>query len=202
MFRDVKTANSTASSSSELPTFNILCGRPPIERLLLHSLQANGFRFDLHAAIVLLIDAPFAYALQQLETLDQTGRHVIIQTPNLAPEYWDDIWELQPAILLAGDAFNREVETALVDAGYGKRYKRTPNIVSPLTTCERSVLHYAARDYSNKEIAAQLNIRPQTVANMLRTVYAKLGVRGRMGAAFYYWGRSDLVDKCCKSSMV
>jgi DNA-binding NarL/FixJ family response regulator len=175
------------------PTFTIRCGIPAIERIITNALEPTGFQWSACASVLVLVDAPYGFALRQLLYLDQTDLQVIVATFNHCPEYWEDVWDLHPAVLLVSDCLHREVEYAIVQAANGKHYRLTPDIKTQLTPTERRVLHYLARDWSNKCIAAQLNMKPQSVANVLNNVYGKLGVRGKVGAAFYYWGRQDLL---------
>lgn len=175
------------------PQFSLLCGAPAIQQMIAANLQAHGFTYDPHSPITLLLDAPYGFALKQLEMLDQTDLHVVVVTNNFSPEYCEDVAALQPAILLVSHCLHQQVENALIRAAQGEHYHLMPPLKSTLTPTERTILRYAVRDYSNKEIAAHLNVRAQTVANALSSVYAKLGVKGRVGAAFHYWGRPDLL---------
>lgn len=177
----------------ELLSFNILCGTPPIEQMIVHGLKASGFRYDLNALILLLVDAPTGFAMRQLATLDQTDLCVVVTTYNHHPEYWQDVLELHSAVLLVGDCCNSEVEDAIIRAANGEHFHRTPKVESPLTPTERAVLRYVARGWSNKRIAAHMGKGEQTIANTLNSVYSKLHLNGRVAAAMYYWGRSDLV---------
>lgn len=57
-----------------------------------------------------------------------------------------------------------------------------PGRLAVLTPRERQVLEALAAGGSNKEIAAQLGMRPKTVAHHCATIYTKLGVRNRTAA--------------------
>lgn len=57
-----------------------------------------------------------------------------------------------------------------------------PGRLAVLTPRERQVLDALAAGGSNKEIAAQLGMRPKTVAHHCATIYTKLGVRNRTAA--------------------
>ncbi|NKB16353.1 MAG: response regulator transcription factor, partial [Sphingomonadales bacterium] len=52
-----------------------------------------------------------------------------------------------------------------------------------LTSRERDVLSVLIRGATNKEIARALDVSPKTVSTHLQSVYAKLGVTTRAGAA-------------------
>jgi DNA-binding CsgD family transcriptional regulator len=59
---------------------------------------------------------------------------------------------------------------------------------APLSPREREVAVLAARGVSSKEIARQLALSVRTVDNHLQSIYAKLGVAGRMELAAAYIG--------------
>lgn len=64
------------------------------------------------------------------------------------------------------------------DNGRPDRYPR-----SELTSREQQVLELVELGYKNKEIAADLGIRPGTVKIHLKHIFEKTGVRGRYGLA-------------------
>ncbi len=55
-------------------------------------------------------------------------------------------------------------------------------LVSPLSLRELQVLTYLSQGQTNKEIACQLGISPQTVKNHLASLFRKLGVEDRTQA--------------------
>src|SRR5262245_10305959 len=55
-----------------------------------------------------------------------------------------------------------------------------PEALSP---AEREVVVCALRGASNREIAELRGVSPNTIANQLRSVYAKLGIRSRRALA-------------------
>ncbi len=60
-----------------------------------------------------------------------------------------------------------------------------PARIEPLTESEMAVLRLVARGVENEHIAQGLNYSVYTVANRLRTIYAKLHVTNRTQAALY-----------------
>jgi DNA-binding NarL/FixJ family response regulator len=64
-----------------------------------------------------------------------------------------------------------------------KRIGGRPRPSNELTATERRVAELAARDRSNKEIAAELFMGVSTVEAHLSRVYRKLGIRSRTGLA-------------------
>ena len=65
----------------------------------------------------------------------------------------------------------------------------TAGDLDELTDREREVLHQLAQGHANKEIAALLRIRYDTVRNHVRSIYTKLHVRSRSAATARYLGR-------------
>ncbi|CAM2068464.1 Response regulator transcription factor [Sulfidibacter corallicola] len=64
---------------------------------------------------------------------------------------------------------------------------------SKLTTKEKEVLRWLSLGYENLNIAARLDISENTVKNHLKSIYRKLEVAGRVGAALWAW-RQGLVN--------
>jgi DNA-binding NarL/FixJ family response regulator len=62
-----------------------------------------------------------------------------------------------------------------------------------LTRREREILACVAEGTSNHVIAAKLAISEQTVKTHLSHIYAKLGVKNRLGAALLFFGKNDAV---------
>jgi DNA-binding NarL/FixJ family response regulator len=58
--------------------------------------------------------------------------------------------------------------------------------LTQLTMRQLEIVRLVSRDLTNKEIANSLGISEQTVADHLRTIFRKLGVRSRAGAAWVY----------------
>jgi DNA-binding NarL/FixJ family response regulator len=167
---------------------------PAIEWLMTNSLDAYGFRQAATASILLLVDAPQGSALRELEQIDSKERLIIVTTHNPCPEYWEDLWSFQPAILLVGDSLGGEVHDAITRAAQGERYRSTPGYSMVLTVPERVMLRYIARGWSVKRIAEVRGVCSKTVSNTITIICEKLGLPDRSAAMLYYWGRLDLLD--------
>lgn len=194
MSRDNDVERPVAAQQVDLPWFTICCGMPPIERLIVELLALRGFWCDPSAVIMLLVDAPQGFALRQLERLDRRNLRVIVTTSNHVPEYWEDLWELNPAVLIVGNAMFAEVDVAIMRAARGDHYRMVPLDRTKLTRTEREVLRLVARGWTNERIAMHRGVSPKTICNTVATICEKLQLRDRLAAAFYYWGRSDLLD--------
>lgn len=55
----------------------------------------------------------------------------------------------------------------------------------PLTGREKQIAAAAARGLTNKQIAAEFGISPETVKRHLASIYAKLDLRGRVALAIH-----------------
>ena len=53
--------------------------------------------------------------------------------------------------------------------------------LAQLSPQERRIVALFALDYTNKEVARELSIHPETVKTHCRRIYAKLGVRSKAG---------------------
>jgi DNA-binding CsgD family transcriptional regulator len=76
------------------------------------------------------------------------------------------------------EAFAERARIELVATGEQVR-KRTVESIDQLTPQEAEVSRLAARGDTNREIAVQLFISPNTVEYHLRKVFRKLGVKSR-----------------------
>lgn len=140
--------------------FALWCGMPSLAQLIVRHLIPMGFVDDPQAATLLVLDAPVGFALRALETHALAARSVIVATGSPCPEYWADLADCDPAILLAGPDLEHAIATALRHAPHGARYQLTPPVQSPLTAQERAVLRAVARGYTNAQIARIVGSRP------------------------------------------
>ncbi len=163
-----------------------------LEAPLIWKLEAKGLQFDPHAPLLLLFDVPRGFAFQQLERRDFGQAQVIVATHNPCPDYWEDLWDLQPAGLLAAELIEAGLKEVLDQVARGGRYRRMPPTRSSLTLAERALLHRVACGWNNQRIARDLHVEDKTVRNSLTRVYGKVGVSNRVQAALYYWGRVEL----------
>ena len=62
----------------------------------------------------------------------------------------------------------------------------------PLTDREQVVVRILASGATNREIAARLGIREQTVKNRLSAIYGRLGLRNRLELAVYMARMAEL----------
>ena len=174
-------------------SLSVLCGIPHLEEIAESKLSDVGFDVNPAASTKLVLDFPFNYGLRTLETLNDGSLRLIVATWNPCKEYSEDLWDLEPKALLAGEILQKQdlAETLfeVINRTYnGERYRLTPGPSTPLTRRERSVLRYVARGRHNAEVAQVLHIEEQTVKNTLRSVYKKLGISNHVQAALYYWG--------------
>ena len=135
-----------------------------------------------------IIDAPLGFAFSSLDDAHQYSAPTIVVTHNLCPEYLEDLWELHPTVLLAGDYVLDDLQPALLRALRAERARLTPGEPTRLTPAERRLLGKLARGWSTKEIAAAQELEPKTVCNHISLLCKKLHVPDRTAAALYYWG--------------
>lgn len=174
--------------------YHLVCGIPLVARAVNTICHMHGFVAVPTARTTVLLDIPYGFAFHALQRLGQTQHPVVIITWNTCVEYLEDVWHLQPMILLANVNLEQELPHALVRAIRGEQYRRTPPGTTQLSPPERAILRSLALGWSNQQIADALGVREKTVRNLSTSVYAKLGVENRTQATLYYWGRSDLLD--------
>lgn len=168
--------------------FDIQCEAPAFAHLIAANLKALGFRRDPSASITVLLDEPVGFALRTLERTGRTHNRVIVATANSCPEYLADLWDLRPAVLLANACLDSGLAQAIMRASKGERYHIPSRITTPLTEAERRALRELADGLSDKEIAAKLGKKSQSIRTVLSSAYEKLGLKNRDQALLYYWG--------------
>ncbi len=174
-------------------TLSVLCGIPHLIELTQSKLSSLGFYTSSSASTKLVLDFPVGYGLGALQWLENDREQLIMVTWNPCKEYVEDLWDLEPSALLAGQVLQKQNLTEALSevmdrVSNGERYRLTPGPSTPLTRCERLVLRRVAAGCSNRYVAQQLHVEEQTVKNTLRSVYKKLGICNHTQAALYYWG--------------
>ncbi len=168
----------------------VLCGFDLIGEAIYDSLEFREVPALLKNSLQVIFDADWGFALTA--SLDP-ARPSIIVTDNPCPEYWEDLWDRGPTVLVAGKniTMGELAKFALkADALFeaGKRVKETPFYQSTLTKAERKVFWWAVQGQglTNAEIAKQMYLSEQTVINHLRSIYSKLDLSKRLQLVLYY----------------
>jgi HD-GYP domain-containing protein (c-di-GMP phosphodiesterase class II) len=148
-----------------------------------------------------------ALVLRHHERLDGTGYHRYAKAPDLSPaarilaaaEAFQTAREARPYRAAMSDAAaaaklrgavkdgklcSEAVEAVLTAAGQPARRATAERLVG-LTPREIEVLRLIAAGHTAKEAARQLEIAPKTADNHIQSLYSKIGVSTRAGAALY-----------------
>lgn len=177
----------STSACDSTTDFTLSCGFVTVAEATVCNLEAQGWIYNAQARLLLIIDMPVGFALQRLEsgsTLEQ--QKVVVVTWNPCPEYWEDLWDYDPTVLVADDALTINEAMRLTRRNTIGRF--TPDAPLRLTACERKVLRLMARGYVNQDIATMLEIQHQSVRNTVTAIYQKLHLRDRSDVLTYYWG--------------
>ena len=182
-------------NESPLRALSVLCGIAHLTETTQNKLSSLGFCIDPGASMKLVLDFPSAYGFSILEELKDNQTQLIVVTWNPCQEYMEDLWDLEPDALLAGETLQKQnlvlaLSEVMDRISNHEPYRLTPGPPTVLTQRERLALRYVARGWQNKRIARWIYVEEQTVKNLLRAVYRKLGVRNHVEAALYYWGMS------------
>ncbi len=169
------------------------CGIPGLVQPVTVALEAIGVRTDQSATLLVLVDLPCGFAVEQLRSMEDAPAQVVVVANNPCAEYWEDLWDMQPAALVSDVRIDQTLADAITSVTRGERYRLTPTVSSALTSTERTLLRYVAHGWDNRQIARRLDLEEQSVRNRLTRVYAKLKIPNRVQAALYYWGRNALV---------
>lgn len=180
--------NCTNAWSDDSRAFSIVCKIPAMTCAVAGTLERQGFHLSSSAATILVLDAPCGFALHAIEALKRSSRRLIVVTESPCVEYWEDLWDLRPEVLLVGRYPLLDLTDAIGRVTRGERYRLTPESATRLTPTERRILRLLACGQSNQQIAEQITMQLQTVKNTLVTIYQKLGFRNRSEALLYYWG--------------
>ena len=137
--------------------------------------------------VTIVIDAPWGFAFQRVQAKSEVW---IVITDSPCPEYWEDLWDLEPTAVVAGNKSIEEIMQVIYRAASGERSKVIPFYEQKLTFKERKILRFCAQGCNDKEIAKHFEQSQQTISNSLKVIYDKLELpqRNRTSAALYYWG--------------
>jgi DNA-binding NarL/FixJ family response regulator len=163
----------------------VRAGSPGVVDVTVRVLRERGLVVDDAAELVVLLDMPRGFALATLEGSPPPRRYLVV-TDSPCAEYWEDLWELQPAGLLA--CAHLRLIDALHEVARGEGPRITPGPPTTLTPGQRRIFRLLARGYANREIAGQLIMQPQTVKNTVAAIYDQLGLANRNQAMLHYWG--------------
>jgi DNA-binding NarL/FixJ family response regulator len=178
----------TAHQQADAISLAVVCGITFMTSLIIASLEQQGFCEDSAATLLLILDVPSGFAVSALADITTVMHQIVVMTGNLAPEYWDQLTELGAEIVIAGDLSRDGLNYALRHAAMGARYRLTPDTPTLLTTTQRRALHLLACGHSNQQIAVRINMKEQSIKNLMTEIFRKLGVADRNAAQNYYWG--------------
>ncbi len=111
-----------------------------------------------------------------------TEAHTILGERDFAAA-WAAGQAMPPHLILRAVTPIQRVEE--VSPGPATRPRRTPDLLSELTTRETEVLCFLATGMTNGQIAEQLVVSPFTVNRHTQSIYSKLGVNSRSAATRY-----------------
>lgn len=169
-------------------SFNIICGISGIATGYTKELQELECHFDDKSIVIIVLDVPRGFAIDALSSNKYNDNRLIVISWSFCPEYLDDLWDLKPLTMIAGDSLIIEVASAIDAAHQNSGYRKTPAGVSTqLSLNERRVLRLLAFGQTNKEISDKTHLSLQTVKNTVATIYHKISVRDRSEALLYYW---------------
>ncbi len=81
-----------------LPPPHILCGFDTFRQTLVTTLGDPKSVSQSDTSVVLVADAPWGFAFKVFS--QYKSRPAVIMTDNPCPEYWDDLWDLKPLVLM------------------------------------------------------------------------------------------------------
>lgn len=137
--------------------------------------------------LTVILDAPWGYAYSVFEALSERSATLVV-TDNPCGEYWDDLWDLAPTVLIAKQLSSGELLPIIDQLVKGERLRLTPFYQTPLTKTERKILRLCATQGDLKEVAEAAQVGAGTLKNHLSSIYGKLGLRGLVDLGFYYLG--------------
>lgn len=143
-------------------------------------------------AIHMVLDFPRGYAVLEYRRSSKFLPATLVVTDNPSPYYIQDLIDKGPSSVLFNPEDEASLKRSLALVGAGKVVMEVPfdtyNGCEKLAPRERQVLHLVVEGYSNRDIAARLNIKPQTVHNMVYRLLDKLGLEHRCQIPLQYFG--------------
>lgn len=140
-----------------------------------------------HLPLTIILDSPWGYAYQALEAEPKRDATLVV-TDNSCGEYWDDLWDLAPTVLIAKQLSSGELLPIIDQMAAGKRFRFTPFYETPLTKTERKILRLCATQQDLKRVSEIVQVGSGTLKNHLSSIYGKLGLRGLVDLNLYYFG--------------
>lgn len=171
----------------------VACGIPAVTLLITNYLRTALVPHPVPHASLVLVDLPLGFAFHHLEQVHHHRLPVIVVTHNRCPEYVEDLWAMQPTVLLASNSFLDDLVPAIAHAARGEQYRLTSGEPTRLTPAERLILSKVVRGWSTKEIAAVHGLQPKTVSNNITQLCDKLQLPDRTVATLYYWGQREYI---------
>lgn len=136
--------------------------------------------------LTILLDSPWGYAYQALEAEPKRDATLVV-TDNPCGEYWDDLWDLAPTVLIAKQLSSGELLPIIDQMAGGERLRFTSFYQTPLTRTERKILRLCATQQDLKRVSETLQVGSGTLKNHLSSIYGKLGLRGLVDLNLYYF---------------
>lgn len=142
--------------------------------------------------VTVVLDAPWGYAHEAFTNAAAEhllgGAATVLASDNPCGEYWDDLWELGPDMLIAKQLSPGELVSILTQVKAGSRAKLTPFYETPLTKTERKILRLYATQRNLKRVAELAQVGSGTLKNHLSSIYGKLELQGLVDLNLYYFG--------------
>jgi DNA-binding CsgD family transcriptional regulator len=179
------------ASKNHSPKISVVCGFALLGESIADSMELRELNLHLTHSLQIIFDADWTFALNV--PIDASKTSIII-TDNPCPEYWEDLWDRKPTLLIAGknigaiDLFNYAIkaDTAFTKV---KRMKETPHYEVKLTQAQRKIFRLAVQPegFSIAEMAKlNGNCKEQTIRNHLQEIYNRLDIKNRTQLVLYY----------------
>jgi DNA-binding CsgD family transcriptional regulator len=135
----------------------------------------------------------FIVTCEQAESMDLIPLHpyFIVVKANSCPEHLLFLLDHPEVLgLIFDDGLPERLREHLARAAAGQARSVGPPLTSPLTPCERAVLHGVGLGQTNKVIARQLGKSEHTVKNQLTSILRKLRLCSRYELRRSYLGQA------------